>query len=60
MTGGRLKRVRSHIGDEDFCFTYGDGVGDIVIQGLVAFHNQHGLLAAVTATSPRAGSGLSV
>src|SRR5210317_10553 len=29
MTGGRLKRISSHLGDEDFCFTYGDGVGDI-------------------------------
>jgi glucose-1-phosphate cytidylyltransferase len=53
MTGGRLKRVRAHIGDEDFCFTYGDGVGDIDIPGLIDFHKKHGLLATVTATQPQ-------
>ena len=49
MTGGRLKRVRDHLGDEDFCFTYGDGLGDINITELIAFHNQHDTLATVTA-----------
>src|SRR5450830_1305712 len=38
QTGGRLRRVQSYLGDEDFCFTYGDGVGDIDISKLVAFH----------------------
>ena len=38
QTGGRLKRVASYIGDEDFCFTYGDGVADVDIKALVAFH----------------------
>ena len=49
MTGGRLKRVRDHLGDKDFCFTYGDGLGDINITELIAFHNQHDTLATVTA-----------
>lgn len=52
MTGGRLKRVREYVGDESFCFTYGDGVGDIDITGLIAFHNRHGHLATLTATQP--------
>ncbi len=41
MTGGRLKRVKEYIGDETFCFTYGDGVSDIDIPALMAFHKQH-------------------
>lgn len=50
MTGGRLKRVAAHVGDEDaFCFTYGDGVSDIDITSQVAFHKRHGKLATVTA-----------
>ncbi|MGJ8620587.1 MAG: glucose-1-phosphate cytidylyltransferase [Methylophilaceae bacterium] len=52
MTGGRLKRVRSYIGDSDFCFTYGDGIGDIDIGALIQFHQQHGKLATITATQP--------
>ena len=52
MTGGRLKRVRQYLDDEDFCFTYGDGVGDVDITRLVAFHRQHGKLATLTATQP--------
>jgi glucose-1-phosphate cytidylyltransferase len=53
QTGGRLKRVQKHLeGDSDFCFTYGDGVGDIDIQGLIAYHKNHGKLATVTATVP--------
>lgn len=52
MTGGRLKRVRDHIGDEDFCFTYGDGVGDVDITALIAFHKREGRLATLTATQP--------
>lgn len=39
MTGGRLKRVKAYLGNGDFCFTYGDGVGDIDIGELIAFHN---------------------
>lgn len=52
MTGARLRRVRSYLGDDDFCFTYGDGVGDINIKELIAFHRQHGKLATLTATQP--------
>ncbi len=50
MTGGRLKRVAAYLGDEDFCLTYGDGVADINISELVAFHKAQGKLATVTAT----------
>ena len=52
MTGGRLKRVRDYLDGEDFCFTYGDGVGDIDIYRLIAFHRQQGKLATLTATQP--------
>ena len=53
LTGGRLKRVGSHIESEDaFCFTYGDGVSDVDISALIAFHRQHGKLATVTAVKP--------
>ncbi|WP_018150482.1 glucose-1-phosphate cytidylyltransferase [Leeia oryzae] len=53
MTGGRLKRVREYIEHEDaFCFTYGDGVGNINIKELVDFHRQQGGLATLTATYP--------
>ncbi|MFW8602450.1 glucose-1-phosphate cytidylyltransferase [Desulfobacterota bacterium M19] len=53
MTGGRLRRVREHLTDEDaFCFTYGDGVGDIDITKLVELHHAEGRLATLTATSP--------
>ncbi|HZX15321.1 MAG TPA: glucose-1-phosphate cytidylyltransferase [Pseudomonas sp.] len=51
-TGGRLKRVREYLGDETFCFTYGDGVSNIDIPALIAFHKQHGKLATVTAVQP--------
>lgn len=52
MTGGRLKRVGHYLGDEPFCFTYGDGVADVDIQALMAFHHQHGKKATVTAVQP--------
>lgn len=52
MTGGRLKRVRNYLGDEDFCFTYGDGVASVDIGKLIEFHRQHGKLATVTAVQP--------
>ena len=52
MTGGRLKRVRSYLDKEDFCFTYGDGLGDVNIDKLVAFHKQQGALATLTAVQP--------
>jgi len=53
MTGGRLLKVREHIDyDDAFCFTYGDGVGDIDISATLKFHQQHGKLATLTATFP--------
>ncbi|HEY4377252.1 MAG TPA: glucose-1-phosphate cytidylyltransferase, partial [Acidimicrobiales bacterium] len=52
MTGGRLKRVRDHVGDEPFCFTYGDAVADIDLAALLAQHRSDGKLATVTAVQP--------
>jgi glucose-1-phosphate cytidylyltransferase len=52
MTGGRLKRVLTYVGDEDFCFTYGDGVADVDITALIKFHREHGRRATVTAVQP--------
>ena len=53
MTGGRLGRVAKYIQDEEaFCFTYGDGVGDVDISATIEFHREHGKLATLTATYP--------
>lgn len=53
MTGGRLRRVAHHLPDDQpFCFTYGDGVSDVDITALIAFHRSHGRLATVTAVQP--------
>lgn len=53
MTGGRLKRVKHFLKDEDaFCFTYGDGVSDINIKSLIDFHNSHNKLATITGVVP--------
>lgn len=53
MTGGRLKRVAPYLrSEEEFCFTYGDGVSDVNITQLVGFHRTHGLQATLTATYP--------
>lgn len=49
MTGGRVKRVRDYIGDEPFMLTYGDGVSDVDITKLVAFHKSHGKLITMSA-----------
>ncbi len=49
MTGGRLRRVRRHLNGQSFCLTYGDGVSNIDIGALLAFHRQRGLLATLTA-----------
>ena len=49
MTGGRIRRVQPYIGDETFLMTYGDGVCDVDIAKLVAFHRSHGKLATLTA-----------
>ena len=52
LTGGRLKRVRNYLGDNDFCLTYGDGVSSVDITSLIAFHKKHGKQATVTAVQP--------
>jgi glucose-1-phosphate cytidylyltransferase len=51
-TGGRLRRVREHLGDETFCFTYGDGVSDVDITRTIAFHRDQGVLATLTSVQP--------
>lgn len=53
MTGGRLKKVKSYCSDDDFCFTYGDGVADVDITRLIDFHRSHGKKATLTAVNPR-------
>ena len=52
LTGGRLRRVREYLGDDTFCFTYGDGVGDIDVTGSIDFHRRHGGLATMTVMQP--------
>ncbi len=53
QTGGRLRRVRDYLdGSEPFCFTYGDGLADVDIGALVAFHRQQKRLATLTAVQP--------
>ena len=53
MTGGRLRRIKDYIQYEKaFCFTYGDGIGDIDITKLIKFHENHGKQASITATRP--------
>lgn len=51
MTGGRIKRVKRYIGEEPFMMTYGDGVSDINMKDLLAFHKSHGKKATITAVS---------
>jgi glucose-1-phosphate cytidylyltransferase len=53
MTGGRLGRVARYVeGEDSFCFTYGDGVGDIDISATIDFHRHHGKAATLTGTFP--------
>jgi glucose-1-phosphate cytidylyltransferase len=52
MTGGRIRRVRQHIGNETFLLTYGDGVADVNVRESLAFHQQSGKLCTVTAVQP--------
>ena len=51
MTGGRVKRVQKYVGDETFMLTYGDGVSDVDLGKLLAFHRAHGKAATITAVS---------
>jgi glucose-1-phosphate cytidylyltransferase len=57
MTGGRVRRLKQHIGDNRFMCTYGDGLSDVDINALLAFHERHGKLATVTAVRPPARFG---
>ncbi|MEK7166037.1 MAG: sugar phosphate nucleotidyltransferase, partial [Patescibacteria group bacterium] len=52
MTGGRLKRVKEYVGNETFCFTYGDGVTDLNIRKLIEFHKAQKAAATMTAVQP--------
>ncbi|MDQ6944037.1 MAG: glucose-1-phosphate cytidylyltransferase [Candidatus Eremiobacteraeota bacterium] len=52
MTGGRLKRVRRYLGDEPFCFTYGDGLSDVDVRAVIDHHAASGALATMTAVQP--------
>jgi glucose-1-phosphate cytidylyltransferase len=58
MTGGRVKRVQSYVGDETFLCTYGDGIADIDLDALLAFHRSHGRLATVTSVHPTSRFGV--
>jgi glucose-1-phosphate cytidylyltransferase len=57
MTGGRLKRVRGYLDDDDVCITYGDAVSDIDIAASIRFHRAHGKLLTMTAVRPPARFG---
>jgi glucose-1-phosphate cytidylyltransferase len=52
QTGGRIKRIRNYLNDEDFCCTYGDGVADVDITRLIEFHRARKTLATLTAVQP--------
>jgi glucose-1-phosphate cytidylyltransferase len=52
LTGGRIKHIRPYLGEEDFCLTYGDGVGDVDIASLIKFHKTQNTLATVTGVQP--------
>jgi glucose-1-phosphate cytidylyltransferase len=58
MTGGRIQSIQKYVGQEPFMLTYGDGVSDIDIAKLVAFHQAHGKLATITATQPHGRFGV--
>ena len=58
LTGGRVKRIRPHLGrEEPFCLTYGDGVGNVDVGASIRFHQSHGLLATMTTVRPPARFG---
>lgn len=58
MTGGRIKRIQKYVGNEPFMLTYGDGVCDVNISKLVAFHQSHGKLATLTAVKLQQSKGI--
>jgi len=57
MTGGRVKRIQPFIGDETFLLTYGDGVANVNLEALLAYHRKHGKMVTVTAVRPSARFG---
>nr|CBA31310.1 Glucose-1-phosphate cytidylyltransferase [Curvibacter putative symbiont of Hydra magnipapillata] len=57
MTGGRVRRMREYVGSETFMLTYGDGVADIDLNALLAFHRSHGKMITVSAVRPAARFG---
>ena len=57
MTGGRIKRLQSLLGNETFMMTYGDGVADVDVSKILEFHKQHGKFATITAVRPPARFG---
>ena len=52
QTGGRIRKIRKYLDDDDFCLTYGDGVSDINIKELIDFHRNNNHLATLTAVQP--------
>ena len=58
MTGGRIKRIQQYVGDEPFFMTYGDGVCDVNINDLLAFHKNHGKIATLTAVKLKQDKGI--
>ena len=58
MTGGRLKRVANYVGNETFCMTYGDGVGNVDVAASVSDHKESGKIATVTAVQPAGRFGM--
>ena len=52
MTGGRIRRVKTYLGEEPFMLTYGDGVADVDIRALLKFHREHGQMATITSVQP--------
>ena len=52
QTAGRLKRIRHHVGNDDFMLTYGDGLADVSIHELIKFHKSHGKIATMTVVQP--------
>ena len=58
MTGGRIKRIKKYIDDGPFLLTYGDGVSNVNINGLMEFHKSHGKLATLTAVHPTGRFGI--
>ena len=58
MTGGRLKRVEKYVDGDEFLLTYGDGLSDVDLTKVLAFHRAHGRIATVTAVRPNSRFGL--